>query len=106
MISLTTSIGVVGVIEAQVEHAGLVVGADQILQGRHLNEFARAFAVLHDAGDTEFMIQHGELVADVNVLLAGEIVVDHDVIGTLEWTTFEDSEKDGRCYRNCSANRA
>src|SRR5215469_16977389 len=73
-----------GVIKFDIEDGGFALRADQLLHAAQGDVFARAFAVLHDAGHAEAAVPHGYLRADGHVVGLGKIVVDDDIVGLLK----------------------
>src|ERR1035438_3983102 len=60
-------VGMIGIVELDVEDGGLAQRADQVLQGREGDELARALAVFDDAADAELMIERLNYVAHLAV---------------------------------------
>ena len=72
LISLHHRVGVIRIVQLQVEDRSLVFGSDQILQNPDLQKLSRPLALFHDAGDAEIIVQNFNGVADVHVLGPGK----------------------------------
>ena len=83
---LDNSVGILGIVEFDVENGRFAGGADQVLQRGNGNELACAFAMLHDAADAEVVVQSLHRVPDLNVARCRFQVVNQHVIRPLEGT--------------------
>src|SRR5271170_2253100 len=75
---------------AEVEHGGLALGAGERAHGVDGDELAAAFAVSDDAGDSELVVEDADMVADF--FAGGGVVVEEDIVGTLEGGAGEEGE--------------
>src|ERR1019366_2269545 len=92
-------VSIVGIVELDVEDRGLALRANDVLQGRDGEKFARALAVLHDAGNAKGMIQGFDGVAYLELLRRGDVVVDQHVGGAFERSTCEVVERPAHAFK-------